>query len=184
MDPRNSPSCSSFVVVLSDGADFGSEASAPAVAAATDNADAGVCTIEPELAGLRPGARSPSLPTRPAARMRRPRRLPTSAAIYSRLSAELSNAYVVRYRSLAEPQAKVAVTADVSGVGSASAAYTAPQLAVSNPGRLGRELVELAGGGRNRRRGDRGALRPLVDRTRASSAQDGPRARRGVRRRA
>ena len=122
-----------FVVVLSDGADFGSEASAAAVAAAARDAHVRVYTVglnspkfDPtsltELAGSGGGtyveAASPA----------------DLATIYSRLSAELSNSYLVRYRSLAEPRANVAVSANVSGVGSASAAYTAPQLAINNPG--------------------------------------------------
>jgi len=122
-----------FVVVLSDGADFGSEASAAAVAAAAHDAHVRVYAV-----GLNSPKFDPAALTALAesaggayAQADSPADL---GAIYSRLSAELSNAYVVRYRSLAEPQANVAVTANVSGVGSASAAYTAPQLAVSNPG--------------------------------------------------
>ena len=121
-----------FVVVLSDGADFGSEASAPAVAAAARDAHVRVYTV-----GLNSPKFDPTSLTGLAesgggtyAEAASPADLGT---IYSRLSAELSNSYLVRYRSLAEPRANVAVTANVSGVGSASAAYTAPQLALSNP---------------------------------------------------
>ena len=122
-----------FVVVLSDGADFGSEASAAAVAAAARDAHVRVYTV-----GLNSPKFDPTALTELAesaggtyAEAGSPADL---GAIYSRLSAELSNSYLVRYRSLAEPRANVAVTANVSGAGSASAAYTAPQLAVSNPG--------------------------------------------------
>jgi tight adherence protein B len=122
-----------FVVVLSDGADFGSEASASAVAAAARDAHVRIYTV-----GLNSPKFDPTSLTELAesgggnyAEAASPADLST---IYSRLSAELSNSYLVRYRSLAEPRAKVAVTANVSGVGSASAAYTAPHLAVSNPG--------------------------------------------------
>jgi tight adherence protein B len=121
-----------YVVVLSDGADFGSEASA-AVAAAARVAHVRVYTVglnspkfdATSLTGLAESSGGTYVEAASPADL---------ATIYSRLSAELSNAYVVRYRSLAAPQAKVAVTANVSGVGSASAAYTVPQLAVNNPG--------------------------------------------------
>jgi tight adherence protein B len=52
------------------------------------------------------------------------------APIYQRLGAELSNEYLVQYRSLQGPSARVAVRVTVDGVGSATASYRSPAAAV------------------------------------------------------
>jgi tight adherence protein B len=53
--------------------------------------------------------------------------------IYRALGAELSNAHVVTYRSLASPGRKVNVRVEVAGLGSATDSYTSPELNLGSP---------------------------------------------------
>ena len=122
-----------FVVLLSDGADFGSEASLASVSQAARDAHARIYTV---------GLRSPKFdPDALTALAESGGRSYTEAGspqelsrIYSTLSAELSNAYLLRYHSVAEPRTDVAVSVDVRDVGSANAAYTSPRLAAGPAG--------------------------------------------------
>lgn len=52
------------------------------------------------------------------------------APIYDRLSAELSNEYLVQYRSVQGPSSRIRVRVTVDGVGSATATYRSPAAAV------------------------------------------------------
>lgn len=122
-----------FVVVLSDGSDFGSEATLPELTAAAREANVRIYTIglespefDPEALGVM--AESAGGTYTEASSLGELNR------IYSELSAELSNAYLVRYESVAEPRVDVDVAVDVRGVGSANAAYTTPRLALASSG--------------------------------------------------
>ena len=57
--------------------------------------------------------------------------------IFSALGAELSNGYMVRYRSLAGPEEPVDVQVSVEGFGTASTSYTSPPLEITSPGHAG-----------------------------------------------
>jgi tight adherence protein B len=79
------------------------------------------------------------------------------APIYDRLGAELSNEYLVQYRSLQGPSSRVTVQVTVDGVGSATATYRSPAAAVGAAAPYDRNdfwrspfalvLVSLAAGG-------------------------------------
>lgn len=122
-----------FVVVLSDGADFGSDATLSQLTAAARAAHVRIYTV---------GLRSPEFDPEALARMAESAGGTYTEAgspgdlnrIYSELSAELSNAYVVRYESVAQPRENVDVNVDVRGVGSATTAYTSPRLGRGDAG--------------------------------------------------
>ena len=118
------------VIVMSDGADTGSDTRL-AEAAAHARADG----IRVFSVGLQSSAFRPD-PLRElasdsrgsyseAGSGRRP------APIYDRLGAELSNEYLVQYRSLQGPSSRVKVRVTVDGIGSATASYRSPDEAVA-----------------------------------------------------
>jgi len=118
------------IVVLSDGADTGSAVTADAVAAAAQAAHIRVYTV-----GLRSRAFKPRTLFSLAAAAGGEYSAASSTAqlkqIYDRLGAQIANEYLIRYRSLAGPDERVAVTVKVVGVhGSAAASYMTPQLPV------------------------------------------------------
>ena len=121
-----------FIVMLSDGDDYGSDATLNAVAAAARDAHVRVYTVGLESPQFDPAALE-ELAASAGGTYTQAGSLSELNAIYSTLSAELSNAYIVRYRSVAAPRVDVEVTADVRGIGSASTAYTTPRLAVNAP---------------------------------------------------
>ena len=116
-----------FVVVLSDGTDHGSAASGDDVVAAAQAAHVRVYTV-----GLRSAAFDPEALNALAAAASGEYSEATSIdqlqGIYRALGAELSNAHLLTYRSLARPGRKVDVRATIAGVGTATASYTAPKL--------------------------------------------------------
>ena len=120
-----------FVVVLSDGADFGSDAGLAELTAAAQGAHVRIYTV-----GLRSPEFDPEALTLMAESAGGTYSEANSPAdlnrIYAELSAELSNAYTVRYESTAQPRASVDVRADVRGVGVAATTYTSPRLAVGD----------------------------------------------------
>ena len=127
-----------FVVVLSDGADYGSEATLATLANAAREANVRIYTVGLQSARFDPDALT--LLAESAGGTYSEAGSPQDlSAIYSTLSAELSNAYLLSYRSAAEPRDAVAVTAKVQGVGSASTTYTSPRLSTSNPAGSGGE---------------------------------------------
>jgi tight adherence protein B len=116
------------VVVLSDGHDYGSTATAQAIAAQARRVHARLFTV-----GLRSSLFDPQT-LRDIASQGSGEYLgaasPTAlAGIYRRLGDQLANAYVVRYLSTAAAGSNVKVTASASGE-QASATYAAPQLRV------------------------------------------------------
>jgi len=116
-----------FVVVLSDGTDHGSHSGVRAVTAAARAAHVRIYTV-----GLESGRFDPDALRRLAESTGGSFSEASSATelrgIYSALGAELSNAYVLRYRSPATPSTRVQVRVAVSGIGTASATYTTPRL--------------------------------------------------------
>ena len=121
-----------FIVMLSDGDDYGSESNLSALTAAARDAHVRVYTVGLDSPRFDPTALE-QLATSAGGTYTEAGALSDLNAIYSTLSAELSNAYIVRYRSVAEPRVDVDVTANVRGVGSASTAYTTPALAINAP---------------------------------------------------
>lgn len=114
------------VVVLSDGADTGSRASAEGAVAATRAAGARLFTV-----GLRSGAYDGQSLERLAQGAGGRATTATSPAelarIYDALGSQLANEYLISYRSYATPGTRVFVDARVTGVaGHASAQYVAP----------------------------------------------------------
>jgi tight adherence protein B len=121
------------VVVLSDGADTGSRQTLNQVAAAARNAGVRVFSV-----GLRSGAFDPGPLTSLARNARGSYNEATDAKdlapIYNGLGVRLSNEYLISYRSLAGPNARVHVGVTVARVpGIATAEYTSPALRVAVP---------------------------------------------------
>jgi tight adherence protein B len=116
------------VVVLSDGADTGSQRHLDAVTSAARNLHVRVFSV-----GIRSRAYTPT-PLQTLAHDAGGDYSETAstaelAGIYERLGAQLSNEYLVRYRSLAEPNERIRVQITIRGVdGKATAMYTAPPL--------------------------------------------------------
>jgi len=119
-----------FVVVLSDGGDRGSSVTAAQTAQAAKAAHARVYTV-----GLRSGSFEAGPLKQLAAATGGKYSSASSTAdlrsIYTALGSELSNAYVVRYRSLEGPGRPVEVRVQVEGVGSAGTSYTTPKLSAA-----------------------------------------------------
>jgi tight adherence protein B len=119
---------SASIVVLSDGADTGSTTSAIGAAHAAQNAHVRVFTV-----GLRSKAFTPTALQQLAARAGGDYSEASSpdqlAAIFDQLGARLSNEYLIRYRSLAAPNARVRVAVRVRGVsGTMQSGYVTPAL--------------------------------------------------------
>jgi tight adherence protein B len=117
------------VVVMSDGADTGSRTN---LAEATAHARAEGIRIF--SVGLQSNSFRPE-PLRSLASDSRGRYSEAGSAgdlspIYDRLGAELSNEYLVQYRSLQDPSTRVAVRVTVVGIGAATASYRSPEAAV------------------------------------------------------
>jgi tight adherence protein B len=129
---RNSGLQGGFVVVLSDGTDHGSSATSDEVVAAARAAHVRIYTVGLESPAFDPGALSTLAEAGGGSYSQA-----TSAAelqeIYRALGAEISNAHVVSYRSLASPERRVKVRVEVSGLGTATASYTSPELDLHTP---------------------------------------------------
>jgi tight adherence protein B len=115
------------IVVLSDGADTGSTATAEQVAAKARAAGIRIFTV---------GLRSRSFDGRALAALAKSAHGHYATAgtarelnrIYDQLGAVLANEFLLRYRSLAGPDAKVAVKVEVDGYSTASSDYVTPPL--------------------------------------------------------
>jgi tight adherence protein B len=122
---------SGSIILVSDGADSGSKMSEQAVAAAALRQGVRVYAI---------GVRDPSfdgqtLQSIAAATkgMYSPVESRSLVALYQGLGFELSNQYVIQYRSTAPLGTPVKVAVDVPGVGVAYAGYTTPQIGAAQP---------------------------------------------------
>ena len=119
---------SASIVVLSDGADTGSVTTAKGAAAAAFAAHVRVFTV-----GLRSKAFTPTALQQLAGRAGGDYSEASSpdelAAIFDALGTRLSNEYLIRYRSLAAPNAKVHVAVRIQGVsGTMRSGYVTPAL--------------------------------------------------------
>jgi len=131
---------SGAVVLLSDGADTGSDFRLADVAKLAQSAHVRVFTVGLHSSSFRPAAMqqlaaatggSFSLAANPA----------ELARIYDELGLKLANQYIVTYRSLVDPGARVRISVSVAGLGRATKAYTAPQpVAVSFQKPLGTRI--------------------------------------------
>jgi tight adherence protein B len=121
-----------FLVVLSDGTDHGSSASSDEVVAAARAAHVRVYTVGLESPAFDPDALS-ALAESGGGTYSQASSAAELQGIYRALGAELSNAHVLTYRSLASPGRKVKVRATVAGLGTATAAYTSPELDLHTP---------------------------------------------------
>jgi tight adherence protein B len=135
------------VVVLSDGADFGSSLSLDGVTKLAHSAHVRVFTVGLRSKTFRPAALqqiaaatggSFSLARNPA----------ELAAIYDQLGLKLANQYIVTYQSLVVPGHPVRVSVSVAGIGRAETAYAAPapaSISVQQPlgSRIWRSWVTL-----------------------------------------
>ena len=122
---RDAKLSSGSIVVLSDGADIGSERSLDQAVAAAKKQQVRIFTV-----GLRSGAYDPAplraIAERTGGAYAEARSTAELAAIYKELGTQLAGEYLVRYRSAARPMAQVDVEIAVSGVGSATTVYVAP----------------------------------------------------------
>jgi tight adherence protein B len=113
------------IVLLSDGADLGSHATAAEVLKRARAQHVRIFTV---------GLRSPDFDPAPLQELAersggRYVEAPTAArldAIYAALGKQLSSEYLVRYRSDARPHSQVQVAFEIAGVGEGKAQYTAP----------------------------------------------------------
>jgi VWFA-related protein len=122
---------SGSIVLLSDGADVGSVASSEDAVAAARKAHARVFTV-----GLRSAVFDAGTLARIAAQSggdySEAAKAKDLEPIFARLGYELSNQYLLRYRSLAGPDKKILVRLDVQGVSQpAVTGYVTPSLALT-----------------------------------------------------
>jgi tight adherence protein B len=122
---RQSKVASGAVVVLSDGADLGSETSLDAVVATAARHHIRVFTV-----GLRSGAFEPApleaIAERTGGAYAEAATAGELESIYAAISRRLAREYLVQYRSDAAPESQVDVRIELDGVGSARVAYVAP----------------------------------------------------------
>lgn len=113
------------IVLLSDGADFGSVTDMDAVIAKARKHHIRIFTI-----GFRSGAFAPvalqAIAEQSGGSFAQASSAAQLASIYSTLGQRLAGEYVVRYRSNAAPEADVQVRVAVRGVGTATTHYVAP----------------------------------------------------------
>lgn len=121
------------IVVLSDGADTGSQSNADDVTLLARGAGVRIFTV-----ALRSGSFDPSVLKKLAAGAHGHYSETASAAdlapIYDKLGSQLANEYLIRYRSLAGPDEAVRVQVGLGGLAiSASGEYVTPPLASRQP---------------------------------------------------
>ena len=123
---------SGSIVVLSDGADTGSTATARAVTAAARSHHVRLFTI---------GLHSPSFDSTTLQSLARlgggeytlAQSTTQLAPLFDQLGARLASEYLLRYKSLAGPQVAVHVAVSIAGAGNASTAYQTPALSFAAP---------------------------------------------------
>jgi tight adherence protein B len=116
-----------FVVVLSDGTDHGSTAVNDDVVAAARAARVRVYTVGLQSEAFDPDALA-ALADAGGGSYSEATSADELQEIYRVLGAQLSNAHVLSYRSLVSPGKHVKVRATITGLGAATASYTAPKL--------------------------------------------------------
>jgi tight adherence protein B len=118
-----------FVVVLSDGTDHGSSATGKEVISAARAANVKIYSVGLQSASFDPAALE-RLASGGGGEYTEAGSAGQLQEIYRALGAQLSNAHVLSYRSLADPGRKVHVEASVAGVGTATADYRSPLLRI------------------------------------------------------
>ena len=117
------------VIVMSDGADTGSKTALGEAAAHARAEGIRVFSVGLQSSAFRPEPLQ-NLAADSRGRYSEAGNGADLAPIYDRLGAELSNEYLVQYRSLQGPSERVTVQVTVDGVGSATASYRSPAAAV------------------------------------------------------
>jgi tight adherence protein B len=116
---------SGAVVLLSDGADTGSELTLDQVTKLAQAAHVRVFTVGLRSSSFRPAAMQ-QLAAATGGSFSQASKATELAAIYDQLGLKLANQYIVTYRSLVNPGSPVRVTVSVDGVGRAKTTYAAP----------------------------------------------------------
>jgi tight adherence protein B len=122
---REAKLSSGSIVLLSDGADIGSQNSLDKAVAAAKEQRVRVFTV-----GLRSGAFDAAplqrIANETGGSFAEARSASELAAVYEALGDQLAGEYLIRYRSLARPKSQVAVDVRVADMGRAAASYVAP----------------------------------------------------------
>jgi tight adherence protein B len=147
---------SGSVIVMSDGADTGSDTSLSEAAAHARAEGIRVFSVGLQSSAFRPDPLE-DLASDSRGSYSEAGNAHDLAPIYDRLSAELSNEYLVQYRSVQGPSSQVRVRVTVDGVGSATTTYRSPAAALGAAAPYDRNdfwrspfalvLVSLAAGG-------------------------------------
>ena len=135
------------IIVLSDGADTGSQSTGAAVASAARAAHIRLYTV-----GIKSSKFDPSTLVSIAAAGGGEYTLAKStqvlAPLFDQLSQRISREYVLRYKSLAGPKSSVRVTVQIAGIGSASTGYETPALPVKTVAPYSRSVGQRVWGSR------------------------------------
>ena len=122
---REAKLSSGSIVLLSDGADIGSQHSLDEAVAAAQEQRVRVFTV-----GLRSGAFDAAplrrIADQTGASYAEARSASELASVYEALGDQLAGEYLIRYRSVARPNSEVAVNVRVAGMGRAATSYVAP----------------------------------------------------------
>jgi tight adherence protein B len=121
---------SGSIVVLSDGADTGSTKTIDQVAKAALESNTKIYTIGLDDASYKPGALKALAKAGHGEYAQA--KAEELAPLFEQLSQELSNEYLLQYKSPAGPGKPIRVEVGVNGVGKAEAGYQTPALPVSN----------------------------------------------------
>jgi tight adherence protein B len=129
------------VVLLSDGADIGSESGRAEALAALDEANVRVISV-----GLSSPQYNPetlrALAQRTGGRYVETATPAELAPVFAEISSRLSSEYVVTYRSLLPPEVKANVQIQIPGLEPASDTYTTPPLGVVEGGSFDRSWID------------------------------------------
>jgi tight adherence protein B len=129
------------IVLLSDGTDFGSDASRAEALAALDAANVRVISV-----GLQSPQYDPqtlrAVSQRSGGRYVEAAKPAELAAIFSEIGADLANEYELTYRSLLPPNVPANVNVTVAGLPAATAAYTTPAIDFAPSGTFERSWID------------------------------------------
>jgi tight adherence protein B len=123
-----------YVVVLSDGSDHGSSATADEVISAAGDANVRIYGVGLRSDRFQPDALG-QLAEETGGGYSEAGSADELGEIYRALGAELSNAHVISYRSTAGPAREVRVKVVVQNLGTATTTYRSPRLAAAAPAR-------------------------------------------------
>jgi tight adherence protein B len=123
---------SGTIVVLSDGADTGSDTSAGTVAQTAHAGHIQIYTVGLKSPSFKPNTLE-SLAAAGGGQYALAKTTSDLAPLFDQLGQLLSNQYLVNYKSLAGPSVPIRVVVQVPGTGTASAAYKTPALNVPPP---------------------------------------------------